>query len=212
MCLITCRTQRRLIRLIRDFLRKRWESSRQRKGIRGLLQPTHTNAWAFNTMNWQMSHFNQMAAGLTAVQMAHHYLGHYKKVRVATGRRDERGAPVLRARRQGNGAKRCWPAHGTRWIAASRRKVWSCSTMRLRRMPQRPSWALHSYLPARRFRSSGWSAHLMLLVAATAIGIVGTRNTDSQMRVLQMDRRNLVNWFRASLPAADVRVACPHGR
>src|SRR5688572_10633627 len=48
-------------------------------GLRGLPQPTHTNAWAFNTMNWQMSHFNQMAAGLTAVQMAHHYLGHYKK-------------------------------------------------------------------------------------------------------------------------------------
>ena len=36
---------------------------------------------------------------------------------------------------------------------------------------------------------------LMLLIAAVAIGIVGIRNCDSQMRAIQIDRRNLVNWF-----------------
>jgi len=36
---------------------------------------------------------------------------------------------------------------------------------------------------------------LMLLIAAVAIGIVGIRNCDSQMRAMQIDRRNLVSWF-----------------
>ena len=34
---------------------------------------------------------------------------------------------------------------------------------------------------------------LMLLIAAVAIGIVGIRNCDSEMRAMQIDRRNLVN-------------------
>ena len=36
---------------------------------------------------------------------------------------------------------------------------------------------------------------LMLLVAAVAIGIVGIRNCDAEMRAIQIDRRNLVNWI-----------------
>jgi hypothetical protein len=36
-------------------------------------------AWSFDTMNHQMSSFNQVAGSLIAVQMAHLYLGHYKK-------------------------------------------------------------------------------------------------------------------------------------
>jgi hypothetical protein len=40
---------------------------------------THQKSWDFNTMNWQLSGFNQMAAGLCAIEMAHHYLGHYQK-------------------------------------------------------------------------------------------------------------------------------------
>jgi hypothetical protein len=34
---------------------------------------------SFDTLNHQISRFNQMAGGLIAVEMAHHYLGHYKK-------------------------------------------------------------------------------------------------------------------------------------
>ena len=36
---------------------------------------------------------------------------------------------------------------------------------------------------------------LMLLIAAVAIGIVGVRNCDTEMREIQIDRRNLVNWI-----------------
>lgn len=41
--------------------------------------PSH---WGFNTMNQQMSRFNQMAGALLAINMAHHYLGHYQKYSV----------------------------------------------------------------------------------------------------------------------------------
>lgn len=36
-------------------------------------------AWSFDTMNVQAGQFNQMAGALIAVDLAHHYLGHYKK-------------------------------------------------------------------------------------------------------------------------------------
>lgn len=35
--------------------------------------------WGFDTMNFQMSQFNQIAGGLMAINFAHHYLGHYQK-------------------------------------------------------------------------------------------------------------------------------------
>jgi hypothetical protein len=44
-------------------------------------------------------------------------------------------------------------------------------------------------------RSKPRLGQLMLLIAAVAIGIVGIRNCGSQMRAIQIDRRNLVNWF-----------------
>ena len=40
----------------------------------------------------------------------------------------------------------------------------------------------------------------MLIVAAMAIGIVGTRRCDSQMRELQIDRGNIVNCFVLASP------------
>jgi hypothetical protein len=36
---------------------------------------------------------------------------------------------------------------------------------------------------------------LMLVIAAVAIGIVGIRNCDAQMRAIQIDRRHPVNWI-----------------
>ena len=36
-------------------------------------------AWSFNTLNHQASRFNQIVGGLIAIDMAHHYLGHYRK-------------------------------------------------------------------------------------------------------------------------------------
>ncbi len=38
------------------------------------------HAWNFDVMNHQASLFNQMAGTLIAIQMAHHYLGHAKKL------------------------------------------------------------------------------------------------------------------------------------
>lgn len=35
-------------------------------------------AWDLDTMNRQASHFNQMAGALVAIDLAHHYLGHYR--------------------------------------------------------------------------------------------------------------------------------------
>jgi hypothetical protein len=35
--------------------------------------------WTFDTMNYQAGTFNQMVGGLIAIDMAHHYLGHYDK-------------------------------------------------------------------------------------------------------------------------------------
>lgn len=36
-------------------------------------------AWNFDTMNHQASLFNQMVGAMIAIEMAHHYLGHFKK-------------------------------------------------------------------------------------------------------------------------------------
>lgn len=38
-----------------------------------------TNVWDADTMNYQVGNFNQMAGTLIAIDLAHHYLGHYKK-------------------------------------------------------------------------------------------------------------------------------------
>jgi hypothetical protein len=40
--------------------------------------------WSFDTMNHQVSLFNQMTGTLLAIEMAHHYLGHSKKHGVTT--------------------------------------------------------------------------------------------------------------------------------
>lgn len=55
------------------------------------LQPV-ANSWSFDTMNYQVSHFNQMAGALIAIEMAHHYLGHYKKYQGKL--KDAQGNPV----------------------------------------------------------------------------------------------------------------------
>lgn len=42
-------------------------------------RPTHPMTWSLRTMNEQASHFNQMVGNMIAIDMAHHYLGHYQK-------------------------------------------------------------------------------------------------------------------------------------
>jgi hypothetical protein len=121
--------------------------ARQRgTGLRGLPQPTHTEAWAFNTMNWQMSHFNQMAAGLTAVQMAHHYLGHYKKYASQLGD-GKNAAPLYSV---------LTPREWREAVLAGSRHALDCGLApeglivfydAITRMPERPSWAVHVLPP-----------------------------------------------------------------
>jgi len=114
--------------------------------LRELPRPTHTNAWAFNTMNWQMSHFNQMAAGLTAVQMAHHYLGHYKKYASQLGD-GKNPAPLYSV---------LTPREWREAVLAGSRHALDCALApeglvvlydAITRMPQRPSWAVHVMPP-----------------------------------------------------------------
>jgi hypothetical protein len=114
--------------------------------LRGLPQPADTNAWAFNTMNWQMSHFNQMAAGLTAVQMAHHYLGHYKKYAAQLGEGKD-AAPLYSL---------LTPREWREAVLAGSRHALDCGLApeglvvlydAITRMPQRPAWALQVIPP-----------------------------------------------------------------
>jgi len=126
------------------FFEKAIEGLARQKGpeLRGLLGPIQTNAWAFNTMNWQMSHFNQMAAGLTAVQMAHHYLGHYSKYASQLGN-GTNTAPLYSV---------LTPREWREAVLAGSRHALDCGLApeglvvlydAITRMPQRPAWALH---------------------------------------------------------------------
>ena len=109
--------------------------------------PTHSNAWAFNTMNWQMSHFNQMAAGLTAIQMAHHYLGHYRKYAAQLG--DTKNPAPLYAV--------LTPKEWRDAVLAGSRHALDCGLApeglivlydAISRMPKRPSWTVHVMPPS----------------------------------------------------------------
>jgi hypothetical protein len=65
----------------RGFYKRSIASLAVQTGETGLphLTPTGKEAWSFDTMNRQMSQFNQMASALLGTAMAHHYLGHYRK-------------------------------------------------------------------------------------------------------------------------------------
>ncbi len=66
----------------RGFLKKYLVALSQETGataLRDLERPASKRLWSDSTMNAQMSQFNQMAGTLVAIEMAHHYLGHYRK-------------------------------------------------------------------------------------------------------------------------------------
>jgi hypothetical protein len=116
------------------------------KGLAGLSQPTDEKAWTFNTMNWQMSYYNQMAAGLTAIELAHHYLGHYKNFA------DKLGDPKKPAPLYSVLPMREWREA----VLAGSRHALECGLApeglvvlydAITRMPQRPSWAVQIMPP-----------------------------------------------------------------
>jgi hypothetical protein len=58
------------------------ESLTTQTGEHPLLPPrlgSPEKSWSLDIMNHQTTHFNQMVAALVAIDMAHHYLGHYHK-------------------------------------------------------------------------------------------------------------------------------------
>jgi hypothetical protein len=115
------------------------------KGLPALYQPTHDKAWSFNTMNLQLTYFNQMAAGLLAVEMAHHYLGHYSKYAAELAGSKKPLHSVL--------SQKEWREA----VLAGSRHALDCGLApeglvvlydAISRMPHRPSWAVHVMPPA----------------------------------------------------------------
>ena len=79
----------------RGFLRKYIVSLAQEAGDKPLPDVqtlAGTKGWDFDTLNHQVSNFNQMVGALVAIDMAHHYLGHYQKY--AARLADSQGLPV----------------------------------------------------------------------------------------------------------------------
>jgi len=116
------------------------------KGLPPLYQPTHEKSWAFNTMNWQLGYFNQMAAGLMAIEMAHHHLGHYSKYASQLGD-PKKPAPLYSVLSQKE-----WREA----VLGGSRHALDCGLApeglivlydAISKMPQRPSWAVHLMPP-----------------------------------------------------------------
>jgi len=116
------------------------------KGLTELYAPTHPKSWSFNTMNWQLSNFNQMAAGLAAIEMAHHYLGHYKQYASQLG--DAKNPVPLYSVLP--------PSEWRKAVLAGSRNALDCGLApeglivlydAISRMKQRPSWAVHIMPP-----------------------------------------------------------------
>jgi hypothetical protein len=133
----------------RGYYKRSITSLAVQSGETGLsaLQPTHPQSWAFDTMNHQMSHFNQMAGTLLAIQMAHHRLGHYQKY--ADRLTDAQGQPVPLASvvtpqewheavmRGVNHALKCgFGVDGLRYLYEG-----------LEKMPSRPAWTFQLLPP-----------------------------------------------------------------
>src|SRR5258705_1640638 len=116
------------------------------KGLTELYAPTHPKSWSFNTMNWQLSNFNRMAAGLTAIEMAHHYLGHYKQY--ASQLSDAKNPVPLYSVLP--------PSEWRKAVLAGSRNALDCGLApeglivlydAISRMKQRPSWAVQIMPP-----------------------------------------------------------------
>lgn len=58
------------------------------------LQAQGTNVWDADTMNSQAGNFNQMAGTLIAIDLAHHYLGHYRKYAAQLTASNGRPVPI----------------------------------------------------------------------------------------------------------------------
>jgi hypothetical protein len=53
-----------------------------------------TKSWSFDTMNHQVSHFNQTVGALLGIEMAYHYLGYYAKHGSKLGTAQQGSVPI----------------------------------------------------------------------------------------------------------------------
>ena len=131
------------------FLRRALEQLRARHPevcLSDLHSQPPAKAWSFDTLNHQVSYFNQMAGALMAIQFAHHYLGHYDKY--GTSARGLGSTPLYQV------------LTAEEWHAAvlkGARNALDCGFMveglkafytALDAMPQRPGWTLY-FMPAK---------------------------------------------------------------
>lgn len=114
------------------------------KGLPPLFQPTHEKAWSFNTMNLQLTYFNQMAAGLLAIEMAHGYLGHHSKYASQIAK----GGPLYSV---------VTPKEWREAVLTGSRHALKCGLApeglvvlydAISKMPRRPAWASHVIPPS----------------------------------------------------------------
>jgi hypothetical protein len=104
------------------------------------------DAWTLDTMNLQVSHFNQMVGALIAIDLSHHYLGHYKKYRGQLRDAQDRPLPINAIITQAE-----WRAavlHGARNALDCGLGVDGLRALfeGINKMPVRPPWTLY-FLP-----------------------------------------------------------------
>jgi hypothetical protein len=101
----------------------------------------------FDTMNLQVSHFNQMAGALLAIDLAHHYLGHYKKYATQINATPGQPVPIHRLVT----AKEWHDA-----VMAGAKNALGCGLgvdglkfllQGFETLPQRPDWTIHLLPP-----------------------------------------------------------------
>ncbi len=64
------------------------------KPLAAVALPGQQSHWSFNTMNQQAGTFNQMAGAFIAIDLAHHYLGHYDKYASRLRDAENRAVPI----------------------------------------------------------------------------------------------------------------------
>ncbi len=109
-------------------------------------------AWSFDVMNHQASHFNQMAGTLIAIVMAEHTLGYYDKYATQLADAQNRSVPINRFLTEGEWHKA---------VVLGAREALSCGfgvegfrvlLEAIDEMPTRPAWTL--YFAPDKFKSA----------------------------------------------------------
>ena len=105
--------------------------------------PGGKESWSFDTMNQQVSYFNQIAGAFIAIDLAHHYLGHYKKYAAQLGHGPEDAVAINNL---------LTPQEWHEAVLKGSRNALNCGLsvegMRtifdaLDKMPTRPAWSIH---------------------------------------------------------------------